>query len=110
MTPDYAPGLKARILRGFAEDAIGPAMRLNTGLLREAMRGFHMLEHPNAWLRRPGNFARILWYWARGKKRNLAAYPPKAGPERDVMMRALDLPADADIAILAERRRAMAGA
>ena len=105
LTPGYKPGLRARLLRGFLEDGIGAAMRLNTDLLREAMRGFHMLEHPDAWLRRPRNMARILAYWARGKKRNAAAYPPKAGPEREEMMRALGLAHDADIAILAERRR-----
>ncbi|MFI4975530.1 MAG: FAD-dependent oxidoreductase [Caulobacterales bacterium] len=105
LTPGYKPTLRARVLRSFAEDGITPAMRFDIDLLRETMRGFHMLEHPNAWLRRPKNMARILGYWARGKKKNALAYPPKAGPDRETMMQALGLPADADIAILAERRR-----
>jgi len=105
LTPGYKPSLRGRILRSFVEDGITPAMRLDTDLLRETMRGFHMLEHPDAWLRRPKNFIRILQFWARGKTRNAAAYPPKAGPDREDMMRALGLPPEADIAILAERRR-----
>jgi len=105
LTPGYKPSLRGRILRSFVEDGIGPAMRLDTDLLRETMRGFHMLEHPDAWLRRPRNLGRILGVWARGKKRNANAYPPKAGPKREVMMRALGLPHEADIALLAERRR-----
>ena len=105
MTPGYHASLRSRVLRSFVEDGITPAVRLDTDLLRETMRGFHMLEHPDAWIRRPRNFLRILRYWARGKTRNAAAYPPKAGPEREVMMRALGLSHKADIAILAERRR-----
>ena len=104
LTPDYKPSLRDRILLSFAEDGIGPAMRFDIDLLRETMRGFHMLEHPNAWLRRPKNFAKIMGYWMRGKKKNAAAYPPKAGPEREEMMRALGLPHEADIVILAEQR------
>ena len=73
------------------------------------MRGFHMLEHPDAWLKKPRNFLKILGYWARGKTRNKAAYPPKAGPGREDMMRALGLSHEADIVILAQRRAAEAG-
>ncbi len=105
LTPGYRPSLRSRILRSFIEDGITPAVRLDTDILRETMRGFHMLEHPDAWLRKPGNVVKILGYWARGKKKNAAAYPPKAGPEREEMMQALDLSADADVLILAERRR-----
>ena len=56
-----------------------------------------MLEHPNKWLGKPGNFGRVLWYWSRGKKRNAAAYPPAAGPEREQMMVALNLDPKADM-------------
>jgi 2-polyprenyl-6-methoxyphenol hydroxylase-like FAD-dependent oxidoreductase len=105
LTPGYRPSLRSRILRSFVEDAVIPALRLDTNLLRERMRGFHMLEHPDAWLRRPKNFIRIMLYWARGKKKNAVAYPPKAGPEREAMLRALGLSHEADIAVLAERRR-----
>ncbi|MCX8498927.1 MAG: hypothetical protein ORN25_06135, partial [Caulobacteraceae bacterium] len=69
-----------------------------------ALRGFHMLEHPDAWLRRPSNLVRILSYWAKSKKSKAAAYPPKLGPDRHEMMQALGLSADADIAILAQQR------
>ena len=105
LTPGYKPRLRTRLLISFFEDGVTPAMRFDTNLLRETMRGFHMLEHPNAWIRRPRNLLRVLGYWARGKKRNAAAYPPKAGPKREEMMRALGLPHDADIVLLAQRRR-----
>jgi 2-polyprenyl-6-methoxyphenol hydroxylase-like FAD-dependent oxidoreductase len=104
LTPGYQPTLREKLMRSFALDGVTPAIRFDTDLLRDSMRGFHMLEHPNAWLRKPRNFAKILRYWARGKKRNRAAYPPKAGPDRETMMRALGLAHEADILILAEQR------
>jgi 2-polyprenyl-6-methoxyphenol hydroxylase-like FAD-dependent oxidoreductase len=110
LTPGYKPSLREKMLRSFAEDGIAPAIRFDIDLLRESMRGFHMLEHPNAWFRKPKNFAKIMRYWARGKRRNAAAYPPKAGPKRATMMAALGLPAEADIVTLAERRAAAAPA
>ena len=97
LTPGYRPSLKARLAKAFAEDAIGIALRYETSLLRQAMRGFHMLEDPEAWIKRPANLALILKYWARGKKRNAAAYPPKPGPDREEMMNALGLNPQADI-------------
>jgi len=106
LTPGYKPTLREKVLRSFAEDGITPAIRFDVDLLRESMRGFHMLEHPNAWFRKPRNFVKILRYWARGKKRNAAAYPPKAGPKREVMMHALGLSPEADIVILGQRRAA----
>jgi 2-polyprenyl-6-methoxyphenol hydroxylase-like FAD-dependent oxidoreductase len=99
LTPGYKPSLKSRLAKAFAEDAIGIALRYETGLLRQAMRGFHMLEDPEAWIKRPANLALILKYWVRGKKRNAAAYPPKPGPDREEMMRALGLDPQADIAL-----------
>jgi hypothetical protein len=108
LTPSYKPTLREKVLLSFVEDGVTPAMRIDTDLLREGMRGFHMLEPPNAWIRKPRNFAKILGYWARGKKRNRAAYPPKAGPDRETMMRALGLAYEADIAILAQQREAKA--
>jgi 2-polyprenyl-6-methoxyphenol hydroxylase-like FAD-dependent oxidoreductase len=104
LTPGYKETLRERVLRSFGEDGVAPAMRYDIELLRETMRGFHMLEHPNAWLKRPKNFAKIIGYWMRGKKKNAAAYPPKAGPDREAMLKALGLPYEADIIILAERR------
>jgi len=73
------------------------AVRSDVTLLRQAMRGFHMLEHPNKWLGKPRNLATVLAYWARGRKRNAAAYPPRAGPGRTEMLTALSVDAQADI-------------
>jgi hypothetical protein len=65
-----------------------------------------MLEHPEAWLKKPANMMRVMKYWARGKKRNARAYPPKAGPERAEMMQALGLDHQADIALAAQAKAA----
>jgi hypothetical protein len=101
LDPGHKPTFKARLAKSFAEDGIAIAMRYDIDLLREAMRGFHMLEHPQLWLKRPRNMLRVLRYWARGRTRNAAAYPPKAGPDRAEMMQALGLDAQADIALAA---------
>ena len=97
LTPGHKPSLKGRLAKSFAEDAVAIAVRRDTQLLREAMRGFHMLEHPEAWLKKPGNLAKVLLTWARGKKLNAAAYPPKPGPERLEMMTRLGLDPQRDI-------------
>jgi len=97
LTPDYQPNLRARLLKSFVEDGVNIAVRSDPDVLREALRGFHMLEHPSAWLRRPANLAKVLGYWSRGKARNAAAYPPKPGPDREPLMRAIGLSPDADI-------------
>ncbi|MDZ4373532.1 MAG: FAD-dependent oxidoreductase, partial [Phenylobacterium sp.] len=99
LTPGHRPSLRARLAKSFAEDGIAIAVRYDIELLRQALRGFHMLEHPEAWLKRPRNLALVLRYWARGKRRNAAAYPPKAGPERPEMMRSLGLDPQADITL-----------
>jgi 2-polyprenyl-6-methoxyphenol hydroxylase-like FAD-dependent oxidoreductase len=97
LTPGYRPGLRSRLIRSFLEDGVAVAIRSDPALLRAAMRGFHMLEHPSAWLKRPRNLMRVLGYWARGKARNAEAYPPKAGPDREPLMRAIGVSPDADI-------------
>jgi len=97
LTPSYRPGLRSRVIRSFLEDGVAVAIRSDPALLRAAMRGFHMLEHPSAWLRRPRNLMQVLRYWARGKTRNAEAYPPKAGPDREPLMRAIGVAPDADI-------------
>jgi hypothetical protein len=56
-----------------------------------------MLEHPEAWLKRPANIIKILGYWVRGKKANAAAYPPKVGPGREAMLNALGISPQIDI-------------
>ncbi|WP_374570335.1 FAD-dependent oxidoreductase [Phenylobacterium sp.] len=101
LTPGYSPDLRARLLKSFVEDGVNIAVRSDPDILREALRGFHMLEHPSAWLRRPANLAKVLGYWARGKARNAAAYPPRPGPGRETLMRALGLSPQADVERLA---------
>jgi len=63
-----------------------------------------MLEHPQAWLKRPANLARIIRVWARGKTRNAPLYPPKGGPDRTEMLQAVGVSHTADM----ERLRAQA--
>jgi len=106
LTPSYTPSRRAKLMQSFLEDGVAVAMRCDVGLLRQAMRGFHMLEHPNKWLSRPHNMARILYFWGRGKKNNAAAYPPKAGPSREEMMRDLGLNYQADIDLAAKEKLA----
>ena len=102
LMPPTRKKLRARLLEGFFEDGVQVAMRSDIALLRQAMRGFHMLEHPNKWLGKPANLAKVLGYWMRGKKRNAAAYPPKPGPGRKEMMTTLGLDLQADIDRLAQ--------
>ena len=97
LTPGYKKSWRGKLVESFFDDGVRIALRSDVDLLRQAMRGFHMLEHPNKWLGKPANLGRVLWYWARGRKRNAAAYPPKLGPERDQMMLALNLDPKADM-------------
>ena len=97
LTPGYRKSLRGRLLQSFFDDGVRIALRSDTRLLRQAMRGFHMLEHPNKWLGKPGNFARVLYYWARGKKRNARAYPPSPGPDREKLMTDLAIDHRADL-------------
>jgi 2-polyprenyl-6-methoxyphenol hydroxylase-like FAD-dependent oxidoreductase len=87
--PTYKPRLKGRLIKSFAEDAIGPATRSNLGVLRAIMRGFHMLAMPTAWLANPAVVWRVLATWATPKSKKL--YPPKLGPNRKEMLAALGL-------------------
>ena len=97
LTPNYRPNLKSRLTKQFLEDGVAIAVRSDVELFRAALRGFHMLEDPQAWLRRPKNLAKVLGYWARGRERNAEAYRPKGGPERDEMLRRLGLSPDLDV-------------
>jgi hypothetical protein len=87
--PTYKPRLKARLIKSFAEDAVGPATRSNLGVLRAIMKGFHMLAMPTAWLTQPMVVLRVLGTWLTPKSKKL--YPPKLGPNRKEMLEALDL-------------------
>ncbi|MBI1197135.1 MAG: FAD-dependent oxidoreductase [Phenylobacterium sp.] len=97
LSPPRPPSLRARIAKSFLEDGLGIAMREDVELLRAFMRGFHMLEDPRLWLRRPANLMKIVRVWARGKARNAALYPPSAGPERTEMLEAVGVSPTADL-------------
>ena len=97
LDPDYRPPLKARLMRGFIEDGVGVAVRQDPDLFRAAMRAFHMLEPPRAWLGRPATLAKAIGAMARGRKANAPFYPEKAGPDRWEMFAALGLSASADL-------------
>lgn len=87
--PAYKPRLKARLIKSFAEDAVGPATRTDLGVFRAIMRGFHMLAAPTAWLGQPAIVWRVLMTWLTPKSKK--PYPPKLGPERKEMLEALGL-------------------
>ena len=93
LQPGYRPSLRSKLIKSFLEDGVGIAVRSDVELLRAALLGFHMLENPQAWLRRPANLAKVIGYWARGRKANAEAYRPKVGPDRAEMMAMLGLAA-----------------
>jgi hypothetical protein len=97
LTPDHRPNLRSKMLKSFAEDGVAIAIRSDVALMRAAMRGFHMLEHPSAWLKRPQNVAKVLRHWATPKAAKADAYPLKPGPGRGELMAAVGLDASADL-------------
>ncbi|HLZ77064.1 FAD-dependent oxidoreductase [Phenylobacterium sp.] len=97
LDPGYQPSLKSRVTKAFLEDGVAIAVRSDVELFRAALRGFHMLEDPQAWLKRPKNLAKVLGYWARGKAKNAEAYRPRGGPERAEMLTRLGLSPELDI-------------
>ncbi|MFL0587086.1 hypothetical protein [uncultured Sphingomonas sp.] len=97
LTPGHRPRVKARLAKSFVDDGITIAARSDINLMRAMMRGFHMLEHPEAWLKRPANLSKVLSYWARGRRRNAAAYAPIPGPDRPELMARLGLDPQADM-------------
>lgn len=97
LTPGHQDRLKVRLMRSFFDDGVRIALRKDVTLLREAMRGFHMLEAPNDWLKKPANLAKVLYHWSQGPKVNRAHYPPEPGPPRDELMRGLAIDARADV-------------
>ncbi len=82
----YRPGFKARAMKSFTDDAIAVAIRRDPALLREFMRGFHMLEDSRAWLKRPANAVKVLAAWATPRAMKREWYPTKLGPERVEML------------------------
>jgi 2-polyprenyl-6-methoxyphenol hydroxylase-like FAD-dependent oxidoreductase len=108
LSPGHQPSLRSRVRKSFLEDGVAIAVRSDVELFRAALRGFHMLEDPQAWLKRPKNLAKVLGYWARGRERNAEAYRPKAGPERAEMLNGLGLSPQLDIERLLAQPSAVA--
>jgi len=88
---ETASTLKERVTKSFFEDGVRIAVRSDMDLLRAALRDFHMIDAPGAWLKKPSNAAKVMRWWARGKQRNAHLYPPPLGPERTAMLAALGL-------------------
>ncbi len=89
--PGYKPRFKARLIKSFAEDAVGPATRADLRVYRAIMKGFHMIEAPAAWLRHPLVVARVLVMWLTPKRWKRDFYQPKLGPARHEMLAELGL-------------------
>jgi 2-polyprenyl-6-methoxyphenol hydroxylase-like FAD-dependent oxidoreductase len=104
LLPPTRPSLRRKVLRSFLEDGVAVAIREDVDLLRAFLRGFHMLEHPQAWLKRPDNLAKIVRVWARGKAKNAALYPAQGAPGRRQMLEAVG------VSPLADQERARAAA
>ncbi|TAJ70346.1 MAG: FAD-dependent oxidoreductase [Phenylobacterium sp.] len=104
LLPPKKPTLKGRLAKSFLEDGVAIAIREDVELLRAFLRGFHMLEHPQAWLKRPRNLAKIVRVWARGKAANAELYPAQGAPGRTEMLQAVGVSPDADV----QRVRALA--
>jgi hypothetical protein len=94
---DYRPPWRARLMRRFIEDGVGVAIRQDPELFRAAMRAFHMLEPPRAWLNRPATLAKVGAALVRGRKANARFYPDKPGPGRLEMFAVLGLSPEADL-------------
>jgi hypothetical protein len=68
---------------------VGVALRTDIETLRAALKAFHMLEPPNAWIAKPRHIGPILTNWAKGRRVNARHYPPKLGPDRNEMFQAI---------------------
>ncbi|HEY4124873.1 MAG TPA: hypothetical protein VGM36_09680 [Rhizomicrobium sp.] len=93
--PSYKPGLRARMAKSFIEDGLVPAIRGDMTVLRAFSRGFHMLDDPTNWMKRPEIIATILKFWRMPKteKRTRGYYPPVLGPTRTEMLTKLGIAA-----------------
>lgn len=93
--PNYVPSFRAKMMKSFVEDAIGPATRGDIEILRALSRAFHMIDDPTAWLKKPATLAGVMRFWAMPEKTKRARgfYPPKFGPERAQMLSKLNLAA-----------------
>ena len=96
LLPPKPSSLRGKVMRSFLEDGVAIAIREDVELLRAFLLGFHMLEHPQAWLKRPKNLAKILKVWARGKAANADLYPVLGAPNRHRMLEAVGVSPTAD--------------
>ncbi|MBV1885598.1 MAG: FAD-dependent oxidoreductase [Parvibaculaceae bacterium] len=103
LTPHAKSSLRGKIVKSFVQDAMIIAMRSDITLFRDFVRGFHMIAPSDDWIKNPRAVTKIMWTWMRGKQRNAALYPPKAGPKRAEMFSHLALSADVDISRTAEK-------
>lgn len=85
------PSLRGRLMQSFVRDGAGVAVRGDLPAFRAAMRAFHMLDPPRAWLREPRHLGVVLSTWAKGRKRNAHLYPARMGPDRAEMFEMLGL-------------------
>ncbi len=83
---------RQQLLRSFVRDGAGLAVRDDLAAFRAALRAFHMLDPPRAWLREPRHLGVVLRTWARGRTRNAHLYPGRTGPERAEMLALLGVP------------------
>jgi 2-polyprenyl-6-methoxyphenol hydroxylase-like FAD-dependent oxidoreductase len=88
------PSLRGRVLESFIRDGAGVAVRSDLAAFRAALRAFHMMDPPRAWLREPRHLGVLLSTWAKGKKRNAHLYPAPMGPGRAEMLAALGIERD----------------
>jgi len=93
--PAYKPGFRARMAKSFVEDGLVPAIRGDITVLRAFSRGFHMLDDPSNWLKRPEIIATILKFWRmpKAQKAERGYYPPPLGPSRGEMLTRLGIAA-----------------
>ncbi len=97
LRPPKTPSLRSRLIKSFLDDGVAVAIRDDVELLRQFLRGFHMLEHPQAWLKRPSNLLKIVRVWARGKTANADLYPALGAPGRREMLDAVGISPTADL-------------
>lgn len=94
--PGYRPRFKSRLIKSFAEDAVGPATRSHIDVYRAILKSFHMLEAPTVWLKNPVVMAKVLWTWLKPKSAKAGLYPPRLGPARSEMLTRLGIATSAN--------------
>jgi len=77
--PNYRPNLKTRLLKSFAEGAVVPANATDIVVRRALSRSAHMLEAPNAWMKKPGVLVRVILKWLAPKSTKPKVPPPPIG-------------------------------